>query len=696
MKLFTVVAVGVLMFACEGFSNQTTEAKEAKPIPVCVYVGNGVKGIGPGRWLQLLSSTDGKIAVNPVDADDVLCKGSLDKFPLLVLPDGDVGEMASSLGERGRARIRAFIENGGACIASAAGARLLVQGGAGWGFVPWKVGVEPPRNPTQLSTTFTEAATNFWGMSKGGRRVWYNCGPVLEPGESVPAASFTVVAKFKGDINPLDPKVAPPMTGAPSLLFGTLGKGRVAVVADNPEYNAQTFDIVRAILRYTLGTEVEFNVARRKRGQSSTGFVCGDGWGLERARHYLKMLSDGKEDVELLDGGRIAEGLWMHLDQVVRDGLTGPARVYDRSMSSRSHALTNKGPKVKTAIYADRGVSCAEFWNVSKLISFSPLYEVTFVDHHDIANGVVNAMDFDLLLMSGGPIGVQESIVGAAGRAAVTNFVRQGGSYYGICAGTFSALQSVSPKHPRFALVPYKNMPGQPYRGWCNMNIRFSKDGAAALGVEPDSLRQVLYWGGPVMVPAEVPADSDIRPFAFYHGNVVNTFAGGSITPMAESVAVAGGRFGKGKVLCSAVHPECEEATRDIVKKYLKYLTGRPAEPVYTQHHNGALRVAFCMETATKAGMAFGMSLARDQRFDVRPVTPYEVNQGLLEHIDVLFFPWPEPRGYMSLVHDFIRKGGKVVELDPDKKGVVYKPGVLHVKDFDEARRAILDSTSTR
>ena len=675
----------------------------AENAQVGVFVGAGVHGVGPARWLQLMSRAD-SLTVKGVESAAIR-DGALEGLSLLVLPDGDAARQAADLGPEGYAKLKSFIARGGACIGSAAGARLLIQGGVGLGLVPWTTPKEPPRNATQLSTRFAPRAKDLLGVSEGSRRVWYNCGPTLIAGQPVADASVESVATFKGDINPMQPESAPPMTGTSCLLAGTYGKGRLVVIADNPEYNVETFDIVRGAVSYALQRPVTFKkLAQRHRGQLSVGFFCDGSWAGDTTPAFLDLLARDVADVELLDQGRVDEGLLRHQDALVVPAgatVTGPqfAEFTARNgkvlaPSAAVAALRAAAPTreriVRAAVYADWGVSCAECWNITKLLACSSRYDVTFVDRNDIAKNVVNAKDFDLLLMCGGPIGVQERVVGAEGRAAVTNFVRQGGAYYGICAGTFSCLQTANAKRPRFALVPYKNMANQPYRGWCEMNIRFTEDAQTLLGIEPNSLRQILYWGGPVMVPADVPADSDLRVLAYYHGNVVNTFAGGTIKPMSGNVAIAGGRFGKGKVVACAIHPECSEATRDLPKRFLKYLTGCPAEPVYPVYQPGAVKVAYCMETATKDGFALGMAMVKDPRFDVRPVTPYEVNQGLLDHIDVLFFPFPEPGGYMGLVHDFIRQGGCVIELDPNNKGHVKGPNVFHVKTLDEARRIML------
>ena len=672
--------------------------RSAERAKVGVYAGPGATGVGVARWLQVAASSPELDAVCVERAEE------LDGLDLLVVPEGDAARMAAAFGADGAARLKAFVARGGACIGSGTGSRVLLRGDGGFGLVPFAVRQpETPRNATQLSTVVTEAGAALLGVKAGRRRVWYNCGPCLVPAASDASPAFVTAETFRGNVNPVSRESAPTMTGAASLVAGVCGEGRVAAVADNPEYNVETFDIVRGLLGWALRRKVGFALAQRRSGQLSAGFYCGGAIGSAAARAFVDLVRSGVADVELMDGGRVEEGRLRHLDAlIVPDGVAVTGSQIDEFVRRGGRILAPEGAVealraatparrkvVRTAVYADRGVSCAEFWNVSKLLSCSPNYDVTFVDRHDISNDVVNVRDFDLLLMSGGPIGVQELAVGASGRAAVTNFVRQGGAFYGICAGAFAMLRSL-PNHPRFELLPFVNMPDQPYRGWCDMTMRFTADADELLGIPAGTRRTVLYWGGPVMVPAEAPEDSDIRVLATYEGDVVNTFAGGDIRSMSGCASIAGGRFGKGRLIASAIHPETSEATHDLVCGFLRYLTGREARPSYPTHEPGAVKVAFCMETATKEGMAFGMSLARDARFDVRPVTPYEVNQGLLDHTDVLFFPWPIQQGYMGLVHRFVERGGRVVEFDPEGKGTVKGARIDHVRTFDEARRRML------
>ena len=321
----------------------------------------------------------------------------------------------------------------------------------------------------------------------------------------------------------------------------------------------------------------------------------------------------------------------------------------------------------KVAIYAGPGTSGSSYWNVARLIASSPLLAATFIDAEDIRNGKLEG--FDLLVMGGGLSSTQYKTLGEQGQTAVRAFVRNGGAYYGICAGAFLALESSLPDHPRIGgLVPFREQPEKAYRGWAETEIRFTDEAFEKLGILGGTIRDVLYWGGPVILPGSPVPDSDIRVLAEYRGNMVNTFSGKPIDPMSGHAAIIGGTSGKGKLILSAPHPESSEGTQDIVRAILRYLTGRRAEPDYPERTKGAVSVGICVESSSKRSMTLGMELDRDPRFDLQPITWYEVGHGALEHTDVLLFPYPVTRGYTAAVQAFLKRGGRVVEFDPEKK----------------------------
>ena len=712
------------------------------PVRVGVFMGDGPENIGMARWVQLVNSSDDLIA-SYVDGVSIRA-GALDKIDVLVMPGGYWEREYKDIGKDGAEKVRAFVRAGGGYIGTCAGCFYVLQPTKRQplriGLVPFVALAGPYRHGSILSTELLPAASAL-GLKPGKRRVRYYGGPVMAPGKPIEGARFEVIERFVGDLNPGSSGAAAPMTGAASAVAGTYGKGRVVAFADHPEYYPETLDIVRGAFKFVTGRTMQWRIPQRTRGAFSVGYLCDESFGVKGAATLAEVLKSGVADVTLLTNSQCAEGALRHLDALVIPDFPlapNPLRnwVYSSEARTRYAEFTARGGRIvtwgkaarlypedrrlvtsiepeqlvatlkrlaaepppapppaptlspaKVAIYAGPGVSRPEYWNVAKLIEFSPNYTAAFVDGGDIAAGVLQKEHYDLLLMGGGCPTTQRGSLGEAGCRAVRDFVRAGGSYCGIGAGASLALQD-EPKEgggSGLGLVPYTAQKDQPDRGWADTTVEFTDFANEMLGLMGGTRRFVLYWGGPVILPGNPIPDTDVRPLANYYGNTVNTLTGGKIAPMSGHAAVVGGRVGKGRVIASGPHPESSEATQNIVRAFLRYLTGRSADPAYPNRARGAVNVAFCVESVTKSGMEFGMKLMHDPRFDVLPVTSYRIELGQLDHTDVLFFPRPVTDGHMGLVREFVAKGGKVVELDPAGEGCDKGERVFRVRSFDEA-----------
>lgn len=715
----------------------------ADKVRVGVFVDRGADCPGMMRWVQIACSSP-ELEPTYIDGHAIRNENVLDRLDMVIMPGGYYDREFRAMGKDGVAKLKDFILRGGGYMGTCAGAWLLMQGNSKdspqLGIIPYKSQPGPYRWGSIVSMRFNERAKELMGLKAVKRRVRYHGGPLMIPGTPVTNANFEVLGTFVGDLNPGTEKATKSMSGTGCVVAGTYGKGRVLVFANHPEYFPSTYDIVRGGFKYVAQRDVTWDFGQRKPGQLAVGLFTDWAIGVRSAQACRDLFKSGVADVTLLTTDLMAEGAHRHLDVLVvpnmhlepnalrrtfygarnmklfeeftaRGGIIvswdEAAKVYpgDRRnfVATDSRKLVDTlrkiaaapapGPapapkKVRAAVYADNGVSCAEYWNVSRLMACSPNYEVKFVSAADIRAGALDQAD--LFLLGGGWSPAQYNCLGEQGRTAVTNFVARGGAYYGICAGAFNALQTSNPKTPRLGLLPFKHQTGAPYRGWANIRCKFTDEAPEALGFAAGSEKWVLYWGGPVILPGDPMPNATGKVFLRYSGHNISTFDGDTSLPMGPNAAIVGGTFGKGRVVASGPHPECSESTQDLVRAILRHLTGVPADPVYPNRKRGAISVAFCMGGAVRDGMTFGMSLVRDDRFDVLPITNYETGHGQLDHTDVLFFPWPVRDGYMRLVYEFLDKGGHVVEVDPEGKGTEKHANVIRVKTYDEAREAML------
>ncbi len=717
--------------------SQPTDAAVTAPLRVAVFVDRGARGIGMFRWVQLVGCSP-DMRASYVDGE-MIRNGVLDQIDVLIMPGGNSTVEYAQLQDEGVNRLRNFIHQGGGYIGSCAGCYLLMAPSSPkskrCAIVPYVDQKGPYRGGSILTTQFTERAEKLTGIKAGSHRVRYHGGPKMIPSDPIPDAEFEVMATFVGDINVDTDTPCDTMTGTASVVAGTYGKGRVFVFADHPEYFPSTWDIVKGAFKYVTGRDVSWEVPQRKPGQLAVGLMCSPSPGPKDAEAYMALVRSDALDITPITEDQCAEGILHHLDALVipeacdtnrvesifqpnpvarrnrflkrggtvvtwgktakrfRENQPGVIRVESGEQAVQalvnlrdnpSPATPQRRDPVKVALYAGPGAGYAAYWNLAELLTFSPLYETTFIDAETIKKGGLDA--FDLLVIGGGYSPTLYKTFGEKGCTAIRDFIRNGGSYLGVCAGAFLALENSLPDKPRIGgLVPFREQVEEAYRGWAQTSIRFTDDGFGKLGILGGTKRYVLYWGGPVILPGNPVPDADIKVLAEYRGNMVNTFSGKPISPMTGHAAIIGGTSGKGKIVLCGPHPESSESTQDITCAILQYLTDRKPDPIYPDRAPGAVSVAVCVEKTTAQGMKLGMSLCSHPLFDLQPVTWYEVGQGALEHTDILLFPYPVTKGYTPYVEAFLKNGGRVVEFDPDRKSTTkLGPNISIVQTPDE------------
>ena len=110
--------------------------------------------------------------------------------------------------------------------------------------------------------------------------------------------------------------------------------------------------------------------------------------------------------------------------------------------------------KLKAAFYVDEGSRSNGVFYWARLLSYSPGIEMTPMDGKDLREGKLEG--FDLLVIPGGSSARQYRSMGEAGAEAVRKFVKEGGSYVGICAGFHCALN----RKERIGLLPFEYLAG--------------------------------------------------------------------------------------------------------------------------------------------------------------------------------------------------------------------------------------------
>ena len=316
----------------------------------------------------------------------------------------------------------------------------------------------------------------------------------------------------------------------------------------------------------------------------------------------------------------------------------------------------SRGEKIKVALYLDVGCKGGGVIHLARLLKSSSDVACDFLNAADVQAGKLAG--YDVLVMPGGSGYDRYTQLGEEGFEKIRKYIREGGCYYGICAGIAMALND--PK--RLRLIPYTREKTPP-RGGFSAAVKLNKRAEELLGV-PAGTRYFRYHDGPLPAKGEPVPDSEYEVLATFESELMQR--GKASSPMYGMPAVVYGRYGKGKVLVSVMHPEYYPSTHDVLGAGFKPLAGRPITFTYPRKSSRPLRVA-CYASEidrtgdTRATVENAVALAERPDVDVTFVSGEQIAEGALDHADVLLIPggrrdkvWPAAR---PLVEKFAADG---------------------------------------
>lgn len=346
--------------------------------------------------------------------------------------------------------------------------------------------------------------------------------------------------------------------------------------------------------------------------------------------------------------------------------------------------------KIKTALYIGYGSLGGGVINSARILKYSPQVELTLIDDKDLKK--TKLKDFDIFVMPGGFSSGHMKSLGAEGVEILRNFIKNGGSYFGICAGCHMTLNRPN----RLGLFPYGYL-NKHVGGTGDVYIDLPEKGAELLGIEKGRYC-VRYVTGPIMKKnaenwphgkCEVIADykSSISP----KGRAGENFFG---TP-----AILYGNYGKGKVIATSFHPESRIDSHKIFCGCFYAVTGVKLTPQFPRRQFHPLRV----------GYHFVNAQYKDQRAVINEVMELEshpelaVELGLdaeiLNRVDVVVLgdarglSWKDfidAKRYDILI-DFIHRGGKVIGVGEIWKKIPPHKNVIYVNPGKDVIKSVMN-----
>ncbi len=185
----------------------------------------------------------------------------------------------------------------------------------------------------------------------------------------------------------------------------------------------------------------------------------------------------------------------------------------------------------------------------------------------------------DVLLVPGGSSEMMATLLGAEGKAAIRQFLQQGGGYVGICAGSFLAtdrFESCLDVIDASLLSGTCEVPGMgrvslSERGDGEVNVKITDNGKAVFPQTKDVLL-ANYSGGPIFQDDALDRAPSYTTLATYLSEV-NRYDKQRGT-MVQTPAVIAGTFGQGRVILFGFHPESKNETKDILFRSIQAVVG--------------------------------------------------------------------------------------------------------------------------
>lgn len=215
------------------------------------------------------------------------------------------------------------------------------------------------------------------------------------------------------------------------------------------------------------------------------------------------------------------------------------------------------GP-IKVAIYDHSDGSAKGPKNLRRVLGDKDHFECIKVTPEDVRNGALDHVD--VLIMPGGSGSGQAKKLEETGCEKVREFVKGGGGYIGICAGSYLA----SSCYPWSLNLINAEVIDRAHwaRGTGQVILTVSPEGKELLG-NSESEVEVYYGQGPLLGPYNKEGLPAYESLAKYKTEIAKKGAPSGV--MSGTDAIARAPYGEGRVFCISPHPEVADGPNYMI-----------------------------------------------------------------------------------------------------------------------------------
>ena len=500
-----------------------------RPVQVAVLTGPGTSVTRHLIQSSLLCSPH--ITIHEVTAESIRA-GALQSIDLVVFPGGLSSTQGGALGEDGRALVKEFVRAGGGYLGVCAGAYLATH------HYEWSLGIldakivdaeKWARGYGDVKIEISSAGSQTLGVPAGSYDIYYHQGPLLTPGHDPNLGDYCPLAFYETEMAKEGANTGV-MIGTTAIASGIFGKGRVICYSPHAEKTPALEEILVAGAAWAAG----------ERSQADSISVA---MAASAARVAARSV---RAPVEAEQAAATAEERLQRVRSALAPATTALQESIRVAIYDHSTGTANSPRTLKKFLTDENGVRC---------VSVSPA---------DIRAGVLN--EFDVLIMPGGSGSLQASRLGKDGCETVRKFVRDGGGYVGICAGSYlaSSYYDWSLHLINADVVDREHWA----RGTGSVTIGFSEQGQQAIGFSQPNAR-VYYGQGPLLAPGRDKGLPPYEEIACFLSEIAKNGAPTGV--MVGTTAIARSTFGAGRVVCYSPHPESSGGPNELVLNGVKW-----------------------------------------------------------------------------------------------------------------------------
>jgi glutamine amidotransferase-like uncharacterized protein len=224
------------------------------------------------------------------------------------------------------------------------------------------------------------------------------------------------------------------------------------------------------------------------------------------------------------------------------------------------------------AVYDHSGGTAKGPKNLASILTAESGFRCEFVTPEEIRDGRLEA--FDVVIMPGGSGSKQSASLSEEGRRQIQEFVKGGGGYVGICAGSYlaSSYYDWSLHLINAQVVDREHWA----RGTGQVQLDLTDAGQTFFQATTDDV-EVYYGQGPLLAPDSKPDLPAYEPLATYATEIAKKGAPSGV--MVGTTAIATASYGEGRVICYSPHCEVTDGPRHMITKGVLWAAGRDPQP---------------------------------------------------------------------------------------------------------------------